>query len=125
MIVLEILLAILVWLFLLAGAFFAIVGGIGIVRLPEFFSRLHGGGITDTLGAGLIMVGLLIHTLGCALTEPNTELVGHLLTAFKLVMILFFLTVTSPTACHALAKSALTQGLKPVLEIETVESNKE
>ena len=125
MIVLEILLAILVWLFLLAGSFFAIVGGIGIVRLPEFFSRLHGGGITDTLGAGLIMVGLLIHTLGCALTEPNTELVGHLLTAFKLVMILFFLTVTSPTACHALAKSALTQGLKPVLEIETVESNKE
>jgi len=125
MIVLEILLAILVWLFLLAGAFFAIVGGIGIVRLPEFFSRLHGGGITDTLGAGLIMVGLLIHTLGGALTEPNTELVGHLLTAFKLVMILFFLTVTSPTACHALAKSALTQGLKPVLEIETVESNKE
>ena len=125
MIVLEILLAILVWLFLLAGSFFAIVGGIGIVRLPEFFSRLHGGGITDTLGAGLIMVGLLIHTLGCALTEPNTELVGHLLTAFKLVMILFFLTVTSPTACHALAKSALTQGLKPVLEIETVESHKE
>ena len=125
MIVLEILLAILVWLFLLVGSFFAIVGGIGIVRLPEFFSRLHGGGITDTLGAGLIMVGLLIHTLGCALTEPNTELVGHLLTAFKLVMILFFLTVTSPTACHALAKSALTQGLKPVLEIETVESNKE
>ena len=125
MIVLEILLAILVWIFLLSGAFFAIVGGIGIVRLPEFFSRLHGGGITDTLGAGLIMVGLLIHGMGGIITQPETELMSHVLTTFKLLMILFFLTVTSPTSCHALAKSALTQGLKPVLEIETVESNKE
>ena len=125
MIVVEILLAIVVWAFLLSGSFFAIVGGIGIVRLPEFFSRLHGGGITDTLGAGLILVGLLIHGLGGIFTEPDGELMGHLLTAFKLLMILFFLTVTSPTSCHALAKSALTQGLKPVLEIDTIESNKE
>lgn len=119
----TILIAILVWIFLISGSFFAIVGGIGIVRLPEFFSRLHGGGITDTLGAGLIMVGLLIHGIG-GIFEPDTELMGHFLTTFKLLMILFFLTVTSPTSCHALAKSALTQGLKPVLEIKTVESNK-
>jgi len=118
------LLYILVWLFLLAGSFFAIVGGIGILRLPEFFSRLHGGGVTDTLGAGLIMVGLLIHGLSGIFAEPHGDLVSHLLTAFKLLMILFFLTVSSPTSCHALAKSALTQGLKPVLEINTVESNK-
>ena len=121
----TILIAILVWIFLISGSFFAIVGGIGIVRLPEFFSRLHGGGITDTLGAGLIMVGLLIHGIGGIFAQPETELMGHFLTTFKLLMILFFLTVTSPTSCHALAKSALTQGLKPVLEIETIESNKE
>jgi len=120
-----ILLAILVWIFLIAGSFFAIVGGIGIVRLPEFFSRLHGGGITDTLGAGLIMIGLLIHGISGIFAQPETQLMGHVLTTFKLLMILFFLTVTSPTSCHALAKSALTQGLKPVLEIETIESNKE
>ncbi len=120
-----IVLDILVWIFLITGSFFAIVGGIGIIRLPEFFSRLHGGGITDTLGAGLIMVGLLIHGIEGVFNGPETEIVDHLLTAFKLLMILFFLTVTSPTACHALAKSALTQGLKPVLEINTVESNKE
>ena len=45
-----VLISILTWALLLGGSFFAVVGGIGIVRLPEFFSRLHGGGITDTLG---------------------------------------------------------------------------
>lgn len=98
--------------FLLTGSFFSIAGGIGIVRLPEFFSRLHGGGITDTLGAGLIVTGLLFHE-------------GFSLTTVKLVMILFFLLVTSPTSCHALARSALSQGLKPVLEISFIESNKD
>ena len=98
----------------MAGAFFAIVGAIGIVRLPEFFSRLHGGGITDTLGATLIIFGLYFQTY-----EQ-----GGFLVVGKLTMILFFLMVTSPTSCHALAKSALAQGLKPVLEINTVKSNK-
>lgn len=106
-----IVLDILTWIFLLTGSFFAIVGGIGIVRLPEFFSRLHGGGVTDTLGAGLIVTGLMFQG-------------GLSLTTVKLLMILFFLTVTSPTSCHALAKSALSQGLKPVLDINTVESSK-
>ncbi len=107
-----ILLDILSWIFLITGAFFSIVGGIGIVRMPEFYSRLHGGGITDTLGAGLILIGLLFQT-------------GIELTTVKVLMILFFLMVTSPTSCHALAKSALTQGVKPVLEINTIESNKD
>ncbi len=107
-----ILLDILSWIFLITGAFFSIVGGIGIVRMPEFYSRLHGGGITDTLGAGLILIGLLFQT-------------GFELTTVKVLMILFFLMVTSPTSCHALAKSALTQGVKPVLEINTIESNKD
>ena len=47
------------WVCLVTGGFFSVVGAVGIVRLPDFFSRLHGGGITDTLGAGLIMVGLM------------------------------------------------------------------
>ncbi|MEM7782247.1 MAG: monovalent cation/H(+) antiporter subunit G [Planctomycetota bacterium] len=101
-------------LFVLTGSFFSIVGGIGIVRLPEFYSRLHGGGITDTLGAGLIVIGLMM--LGLARWE--------LLTSAKLAIILFFLSVTSPASCHALAKSALVQGLKPELEINTLDSNR-
>ena len=116
-----ILLSVVVWIFLISGSFFSIVGGIGIIRLPEFYSRLHGGGITDTLGAGLIMVGLLIHGLGNIFVEPEISTLSHILTAIKLLMILFFLLITSPASCHALAKSALTQGLKPVLEINTLD----
>ena len=87
---------------LIVGSGFAVVGGIGIVRLPDFFSRIHGAGITDTMGAGLILFGLMIQA-------------GLSLVTVKLVLILFFLLLTSPTSTHALAKSALTHGLKPLL----------
>lgn len=99
----EMVLDILSWIFLIAGSFFAIVGGIGIIRMPEFFSRLHGGGVTDTAGAGFIIIGLAFQSDGA-------------LVAAKLMIILFFLLLTSPASCHALAKSALIQGLEPVLE---------
>ncbi len=89
------------WTCLLAGSFFAVVGGIGIVRLPDFYSRLHGGGITDTLGAGLILLGLMFQA-------------GMTLVTVKLVMIFFFLFITSPTSCHALASSALAHGVSPL-----------
>ncbi|MCM2373129.1 monovalent cation/H(+) antiporter subunit G [Aporhodopirellula aestuarii] len=93
------------YFFLIAGSIFSVIGGIGLVRLPEFYSRMHGGGITDTMGAGLLIIGLLL-------------LAGPTLTAFKLFVILFFLTVTSPSSCHALAKSAISHGLKPQLDVE-------
>ena len=94
---------ILTWLFLIGGAAFSIIGGIGIVRMPEFYSRLHGGGVTDTLGAALIIFGLMFQT-------------GLTLATLKLAMILFFLLVVSPSSCHALAKSAVMQGLDPVTD---------
>ena len=87
------------------------IGGFGIIRLPEFFSRMHAGGITDTLGAGLIIGGLMLQG-------------GFSLVTVKLFMIIFFLIITSPTACHALAKSALAQGLTPELDTVLSVSNK-
>lgn len=93
----------LTWLLLISGAAFSIIGGFGIIRLPEFFSRMHAGGITDTLGAGLIVGGLMLQG-------------GFSLVTVKLFMIIFFLIITSPTACHALAKSALVQGMVPELD---------
>jgi multicomponent Na+:H+ antiporter subunit G len=99
---------ILSWLFLLMGSFFAVMGGVGLIRMPEFFSRMHGAGITDTLGASLIIVGLIIQSLH---DGPN-------LVAVKLVLILFFSLVASPSSCHALARSAIVHGLKPVLDVE-------
>ena len=89
--------------FLLAGAFFTLVGGIGVLRLPDFYTRLHGAGITDTLGAGLILTGLMVQA-------------DSFLVVFKLVTVLFFLWITSPTSTHALARSALTNGLEPELD---------
>ena len=91
---------ILVWVLLLSGSLFAIIGGIGLIRLPDLFARMHGSGVTDTLGAGLILAGLMLHS-------------GATLVTFKLGAVLFFLFLTSPTATHALARSALAAGLRP------------
>lgn len=82
------------------GSLFAIVGGIGLIRLPDFFCRIHGGGIADTAGAGFVLAGLMLWS-------------GASLVTLKLLMILFFLLVTSPTSTHALAKAALAHGLDP------------
>ncbi|MFQ5844990.1 MAG: monovalent cation/H(+) antiporter subunit G [Planctomycetota bacterium] len=97
----TVLLDLLSWICLVAGSFFAVVGGIGIVRLPDFYARIHGAGITDTMGAGLILLGLAFQS-------------GVSLVTVKLGMILFFLWVTSPTSTHALAKAALARGVEPV-----------
>lgn len=91
---------ILVWILLGSGSLFAIVGGIGLIRLPDLFSRMHGSGVTDTLGAGLILAGLMLDS-------------GFALVTFKLGAVLFFLFLTSPTATHALARSALAEGIRP------------
>ncbi len=94
---------ILSWVFLMAGSFFAIVGGLGLLRLPDFYCRLHGAGITDTLGAWLILLGLILQA-------------GLTLIAVKLVMIGLLLAFTSPTATHALAHAAVENGLEPIVD---------
>ncbi len=86
----------------LSGSVFAVLGGVGIVRLPEFYTRIHGAGLTDTLGAGLVLTGLMF-------------LSGSWLVTVKLVAILFFLWMTSPTSTHALANAALAARLQPHL----------
>ena len=90
---------------LIVGSAFAVVGGIGILRFPDFYSRMHAAGITDTMGAGLVLTGLMF-------------LAGDWIVVVKLLMIVFLLLVTSPTSAHALAKSALAHGLKPMLSDE-------
>jgi multicomponent Na+:H+ antiporter subunit G len=90
------------WVFLLTGGFLGISGGIGILRFPDFFTRLHAAGVTDTLCAALILLGLMMQA-------------GWGLVAVKLVFITLFLSFTSPVAAHALARAALHGGLKPHL----------
>jgi len=96
----TVLLDLLSWLTLLSGAFFVIVGGVGVIRLPDFYTRLHAAGITDTLGAGLIILGLMFQA---GLTQVS----------IKLLLILIFLWFTSPTATHALARAALADPENP------------
>ena len=92
---------ILSWIIIVVGAGFSIVGAIGLLRFPDFYTRLHAAGITDTLGAWLILLGVLLQ-------------VESWLVAIKLVLIVVFLFFTSPTATHALARAALASGLKPL-----------
>ena len=99
---------ILSWVCLLAGGALGIIGGIGIYRFPDFYSRLHAAGITDTLCAMLILLGLGLQA-------------GWSIAAFKLILIFVFLFFTCPTASHALANAALHSGLKPKLDMNDSE----
>ena len=91
------------WLFIIAGALLGIAGGIGIHRFPDFYSRLHAAGTTDTLCAASFLVGLAMQT-------------GITIASLKLLLIFVFLFFSSPTATHALANAALLGGLKPELD---------
>jgi len=91
---------ILSWFLLLGGGLVGILGGIGLLRFPDFYSRLHAAGMTDTLCAVMIIAGLVLQS-------------GFTLLSLKLGLVLLFLLFTSPTASHALARAALTDGLKP------------
>lgn len=89
------------WALLITGSGFVLVGGIGLLRLPDFFARLHAASLTDTLGVILIVVGLALQS-------------GWSQTSVKLGLIFLFVFITSPTATHALAKAAVHGGLRPL-----------
>ena len=96
------LLHILTWLAFAGGAFFLIAGGIGLIRFPDFYTRMHAAGMTDTMGAGLLLFGMVLQS-------------SDVITSVKLVLIGFFIFFTSPTATYAIAHAAFTGGLKPIL----------
>ena len=87
---------------LLIGSFLCFSGGVGILRFPDFYTRMHAVGVTDTLGAGMILIGLMLQS-------------HDILVTAKLVMILLMTLFINPTASHALAKAAIHNGIKPVL----------
>ena len=94
---------------LITGVFFGLSGAIGLFKFPDFFTRVHAASVTDSIAAILIIAGLLLQTS----LDLNTA---------KLLFILAFLMITSPTASHALAKSARHGGLLSLGE--TKKSNK-
>lgn len=92
--------SLLVGTLLVVGLAFVLTGVIGILRLPDFYARLHAAGKCDTLGIGL-MVGAL------------AVLEGWSLTALKILLIVLFVGLANPTATHALGRAAVRAGLTP------------
>lgn len=89
----------LVVLLVTAGAFFLLVSALGLARLPDFYSRTHAAGKSETLGAMLLLGGLALH-------------VGWSPTSLKVFLILLFIALTSPTGIHAICRAAVRSGLE-------------
>jgi len=88
------------WICFIVGGFYLIVGSIGMIRLPDFWARLHGAGIVDTLATELFILGMILQS-------------GWSIVTIKLILIGVFLFFTSPTATHAVANAAWLAGLRP------------
>jgi multicomponent Na+:H+ antiporter subunit G len=89
------------WACLAGGGFFCVVGAVGMLRMPDFYTRMHASSVVETLGAGLILAGLILQA-------------GLTLVAVKLVMMGVLIFFASPTATHALARAAMLRGLVPL-----------
>jgi multicomponent Na+:H+ antiporter subunit G len=92
--------------FLAGGAFFLLVSTVGLLRLPDFFSRTHAVGKSETLGGFLVLLGLAVHA-------------GLTLESLKLFLIVIFIAVTNPAGVHTVARAALRAGIRPWTGEET------
>lgn len=81
------------------GSLFVLSGGVGMLRFPDFYTRTHAAGLTDSAGAAMLLIGLL-------LLAPDWQV------AVRLLLILLFMLISGPTAAHALAQAARKDGLK-------------
>ncbi len=88
------------WILILAGSVFTLIGAIGILRFPDFWSRMHAASVTDSAGMILLVLGMCLQA-------------GPTLIAVKLLIIAAFIFITGPTATHAVANAALVSGAKP------------
>jgi multicomponent Na+:H+ antiporter subunit G len=88
------------WVAIVGGLFFMIVGTIGVLRMPDVFTRMHAAGMTDTMGAGLLILGMCLQA-------------GLGLVLVRLVLVYVFLMFTSPISSHAVTRAALASGVVP------------
>ena len=87
-------------IFIVAGLFFLIVAAIGVIRLPDMYSRSHAVSLTDSLGAFLMLVGIALHE-------------GLSINMLKILVVLVLLYILNPVIAHATVRAALRSGLKP------------
>lgn len=96
----ELILDLLSLIFLAGGLFFLMVGTVGLLRLPDVYTRLHAVTKCDTLGVGLVLISLLLQS--------------SLPAALKLGLIIIFVLITNPTSAHVIAKAAYVTGFRPL-----------
>lgn len=99
-----------VTIFIALGVFFMITGVIGLIRFPDFYTRLHATGKCDTLGEILIIAGLLIYHV--FIYSPGADITVQLVPV-KLLFLIIFILLTNPVGTHALMKAGYTTGVKP------------
>ena len=99
----ELALDIATWILILAGSVLLLITGYGLLRLPDLYTRIHAGGMADTLATFLIFIGLALQS-------------GFSLITVKLLLIIVFVFFTSPTSSYALAQASFVAGLKPKLD---------
>ncbi len=99
----EILLNVIIWILLGAGSFFYVVGALGLLRMPDVFTRMHATSVSDTFGALLLLVAMILQA-------------GLSLVTFKLAITLAIILYTGPVATHALARAARHADIEPMLE---------
>jgi multicomponent Na+:H+ antiporter subunit G len=105
----EPLLDVLSWVAIVAGLFFMLVGSLGVLRMPDVYTRLHAAGMTDTMGAGFLLLGMALQTV----IEMMHGETSYWLVLVRLIFIYGFLLITSPIATHALARAGIAGGVKP------------
>lgn len=93
---------ILSWALILLGSFFTLVGALGMIRMPEVFTRMHAASVIDTLGVGLLIAGMALQA-------------GFTLVTLKLVFLLGLFMITGPVVTHALAQACLHENVQPKL----------
>jgi multicomponent Na+:H+ antiporter subunit G len=90
------------WILILLGSFFTVVGTLGLVRLPDVFTRMHAASVTDTLGVGLLILGMGLQA-------------GPSLVTLKLLFLLVLFFFIGPVVTHALAQACLHENIQPLL----------
>lgn len=103
---LELIYYFLSWCLMGSGCIFVLIGALGVLNLPEFWSRLHAASVVESAGMILLIAGLCVHS-------------GLSLITVKLILLIIFLFLTGPTATHAVASAALVSGMKPKSDVKT------
>jgi multicomponent Na+:H+ antiporter subunit G len=106
---------IIVTILLLGGLLFFTGGAVGIIRFPDYYTRLHPAGKLDTMGLLMSMSAMAIYTLG-------DFSIDAVLTSIKIILIVIFVFITSPTATHAIVDAGVRAGLAPWFKEEEIEA---